>query len=70
MQNSLFDLQNRYASLSKTGDPLVRLGAIDLEIFRPALKFSPLSSLIKRNLGKFSWAWRMQPCLDLGLKQV
>ena len=25
MQNSLFDLENRYASLSKTGDPLERL---------------------------------------------
>ena len=28
MQNSLFDLENRYASLSKTGDPLERLNAI------------------------------------------
>lgn len=31
MQNSLFDLENRYASLSKTGDPLERLNAIILE---------------------------------------
>lgn len=38
MQNSLFDLENRYASLSKTGDPLERLNAvIDWEIFRPIL---------------------------------
>jgi IS5 family transposase len=38
MQNSLFDLANRYASLSKTGDPLERLNAIiDWEIFRPIL---------------------------------
>ena len=41
MQNSLFDLQNRYASLSEAGDPLERLNAvtgwpraIDWEIFR------------------------------------
>jgi transposase, IS5 family len=39
MQNSLFDLQNRYASLSKTGDPLERLNAvIDWEIFRPIVE--------------------------------
>jgi transposase, IS5 family len=39
MQNSLFDLQSRYASLSKTGDPLERLNAvIDWEIFRPILE--------------------------------
>ena len=39
MQNSLFDLHNRYASLSKTGDPLERLNAIiDWEIFRPLLE--------------------------------
>jgi len=39
MQNSLFDLQNRYASLSKTGDPLERLNAIiDWELFRPILE--------------------------------
>ncbi|HAL40216.1 MAG TPA: hypothetical protein DCP03_19780 [Polaromonas sp.] len=38
MQNSLFDFENRYASLSKTGDPLERLNAvIDWEIFRPIL---------------------------------
>jgi IS5 family transposase len=38
MQNSLFDLENRYTSLSQTGDPLERLGAlIDWEIFRPLL---------------------------------
>ena len=38
MQNSLFDLANRYASLSKTGDPLERLNAIiDWEILRPIL---------------------------------
>ena len=35
MQNSLFDLQNRYASLSSAGDPLERLNAvIDGEMFR------------------------------------
>jgi transposase, IS5 family len=39
MQNSFFDLQNRYASLSKTGDPLERLNAIiDWELFRPLLE--------------------------------
>ena len=38
MQNSLFDLQNRYASLSEAGDPLERLNAvIDWELFRPIL---------------------------------
>mgnify|MGYP001605191213 CR=1 FL=1 len=38
MQNSFFDLQNRYASLSEAGDPLERLNAvIDWEIFRPIL---------------------------------
>lgn len=38
MQNSLFDLENRYASLSEAGDPLERLDAvIDWEIFRPIL---------------------------------
>jgi len=38
MQNSLFDLQNRYARLSEAGDPLERLNAvIDWEIFRPIL---------------------------------
>lgn len=39
MQNSFFDLENRYASLSKTGDPLERLNAIiDWEIFRSILE--------------------------------
>ena len=39
MQNSLFDLENRYASLSEAGDPLERLDAvIDWEIFRPILE--------------------------------
>lgn len=38
MQTSLFDLENRYASLSAAGDPLERLdAAIDWEIFRPIL---------------------------------
>ena len=38
MQNSLFDLQNRYARLSEAGDPLERLNAaIDWDIFRPIL---------------------------------
>ena len=38
MQNSLFDLQNRYASVSEAGDPLERLNAvIDWELFRPIL---------------------------------
>jgi IS5 family transposase len=38
MQSSLFDLENRYASLSEAGDPLERLdAAIDWEIFRPIL---------------------------------
>ena len=39
MQNSLFDLENCYASLSKTGDPLERLNAIlDWELFRPIIE--------------------------------
>lgn len=39
MQTSLFDLENRYLSLSAAGDPLERLNAIiDWEIFRPILK--------------------------------
>lgn len=39
MQNSFFDLENRFASLSKAGDPLERLNAvIDWEIFRPILE--------------------------------
>ncbi len=38
MQNSLFDLEKRYANLSEAGDPLERLNAvIDWEIFRPIL---------------------------------
>jgi IS5 family transposase len=38
MQTSLFDLENRYASLSEAGDPLERLDAVnDWEIFRPIL---------------------------------
>lgn len=38
MQNSFFDLQNRYDNLSAAGDPLERLNAvIDWEIFRPIL---------------------------------
>lgn len=39
MQNSLFDLANRYANLSKMGDPLERLNAIiDCAIFCPSLE--------------------------------
>lgn len=39
MQTSLFDLENRYASLSEAGDPLARLEAIiDWEIFRSILE--------------------------------
>jgi len=39
MQNSFFDLANRYASLSEAGNPLERLNAvIDWEIFRPILE--------------------------------
>lgn len=39
MQNSLFDLQNRYTSLSEASDPLERLNAvIDWEMFRPLLE--------------------------------
>ncbi|MFM8900136.1 MAG: hypothetical protein ACKOF9_09340 [Burkholderiales bacterium] len=39
MQNNLFDLENRYASLSLAGDPLERLNAIiDWEPFRPILQ--------------------------------
>jgi transposase len=39
MQNSLFDLENPYASLSQTGDPLERPKAvIDWEMFRSILE--------------------------------
>lgn len=39
MQTSLFDLDNRYASLSEAGDPLERLDAvIDWELFRSILE--------------------------------
>jgi hypothetical protein len=39
MQTSLFDLENRYVSLSEAGDPLERLDAvIDWEIFRNILE--------------------------------
>ena len=39
MQTSFFDLDNRYASLSKSRDPLERLDkAIDWEIFRATLE--------------------------------
>lgn len=39
MQTSLFDLENRYASLSEAGDPLERLDTvIDWGIFRPILE--------------------------------
>lgn len=39
LQTGLFDLENRYASLSEAGDPLERLNAvIDWEIFRPILE--------------------------------
>lgn len=39
MQNSLFDLENRYPSLSEAGGPLERLDAvIDWKIFRLLLK--------------------------------
>lgn len=38
-QTGLFDLENRYASLSEAGDPLERLNAVmDWEIFRPILE--------------------------------
>ena len=38
MQTSFFDIENRYAALSKEGDPLERLDAvIDWELFRPVL---------------------------------
>ena len=38
LQTGLFDLENRYASLSDAGDPLERLDTvIDWEIFRPIL---------------------------------
>ncbi len=37
-QRGLFDLGERYAALSKAGDPLERLaGVIDFELFRPEL---------------------------------
>ncbi len=39
MRTSFFDLDNRYAGLSKGGDSLERLNAvIDWEIFRPLLE--------------------------------
>jgi transposase, IS5 family len=39
MQPSFFDLDNRYAQLSKQGDPLEKLSAvIDWELFRPIIE--------------------------------
>ena len=39
LQTGMFDLENRYSSLSEAGDPLERLNAvIDWEIFRPILE--------------------------------
>jgi transposase, IS5 family len=39
MQTSFYDLDNRYAQLSKQGDPLERLSAvIDWELFRPIIE--------------------------------
>ena len=39
-QRGFFDLEERYAALSKLGDPLERLSAvIDFELFRPELKW-------------------------------
>lgn len=39
MQSSFYDLDNRYAQLSKQGDPLERLSAvIDWELFRPIIE--------------------------------
>ena len=46
-QSGFFDLEDRLAALSAAGDPLERLSsAVDLEIFRPALKraLQPLGS--------------------------
>ena len=38
-QAGLFDLQDRYAELSKSGDPLERLSSVvDFEVFRPPLR--------------------------------
>ncbi len=37
-QRGFFDLDERYAALSKAGDPLERpAGGIDFELFRPEL---------------------------------
>ena len=37
-QSGLFDLQDRYGDLSRSGDPLERLtSVVDFELFRPAL---------------------------------
>ena len=37
-QPGFFDLDDRYAELSATGDPLERLAAVvDFEVFRPTL---------------------------------
>ena len=37
-QRGFFDLDERYAALSKGGDPLERLaGVVDFELFRPEL---------------------------------
>lgn len=52
MQNRLFDLANRYASLSAAGDPLESLNAvIDWEMFRPILEGIDLKER-KSNAGR------------------
>ena len=51
-QPGFFDLDERYADLSKTGDPLERLASVvDFEVFRPELD-RPLGRSERSNRGR------------------
>lgn len=54
MQTSFFELDNRYAAISKSGDPLERLNTvIDWELFRPVLqKLDENEEARKSNAGR------------------
>jgi hypothetical protein len=54
-----FDLDERYAALSASGDPLERLAAVvDFEIFRPLLNQRCAARTALRAAGHRSTRWR------------
>jgi hypothetical protein len=54
-----FDLDERYAALSASGDPLERLAAVvDFEIFRPLLTKRCAARTALRAAGHRSTRWR------------